>query len=134
MTPEELMALVAVAGIALIILLVVAIFIFVFAWRVGINAVKGQNTETGAILVTALINLVVNLICGFLPFGMLIYIIVALLVIKSRHETSFLGAIGAFIISMIITLVLIIIAGLIIFAIFAPGLVFLDVIMSFLGL
>ena len=91
-------------------MIVVVILLGVFALKVGINAVKGRNTDFGEVFVTGLILIVVNFISIFIPvFGWLIGLIIAMLVIKSRHNTTFFGALGALIIYIIVIIVIVVI-------------------------
>ncbi|MHA1727320.1 MAG: hypothetical protein ACTSWY_01150 [Promethearchaeota archaeon] len=107
--------------VGLILIVVVLILVYLFSLKIGIQAVKGTNTGLGSVFLTALINVLVSFACfavGFfipaiLLIGWLIAIIISLLVIKSRHDTSFLGALGAVIIAIIIVLIIFFIIALI---------------------
>jgi hypothetical protein len=98
---------------SLLLILVIAIVIFVFALKIGVQSVKGKNTEMGAVFVTGLLNAVLLVVLPFIfsyvgypLIGLIVYIIVALLLIKSRHETTFFGALGAWIIALIVLILI----------------------------
>jgi len=123
-TLEQILA--ATGGIVfLIVIILVVLLIYVVAMRTGIKAVKGKNTETGAILITALttflINVILDLVFLFvpIPFSFLIGIIISLIVIMKRHKTTFFGALGAIIIAFIITMILAVIFIFILILVFA---------------
>jgi len=98
-----------VGGVAVfLIILVVAILAWVFSLKVGIGAVKGRDKEFGAVFITSIINWVVTFACSYIPLGWLIGLIVNMLIIKFRHETSFFGALGALIIAVIVVILLVI--------------------------
>ena len=106
--------LIASLGIGIfILLLVLTLLIQIFSLKIGIQAVKGKKTSMGSVFITALINFVVITICLFIPFvGWLISIIFGLVIIKSRHDTTFFGALGAVIISWLVLVLILIIIGL----------------------
>jgi hypothetical protein len=108
---------VGVGGIVFFVLYLILILIVqIFSLKIGINAVKGKSTTMSSVFITGLINFVAMfLLIFFIPlFGWLIAIIVGLLIIKIRHETTFFGALGAVIISWIIIIILIIVIAMLI--------------------
>lgn len=108
---------VGLGGIVFFVLYLILILIVqIFSLKIGINAVKGKSTKMSSVFITGLINFVAMfLLIFFIPlFGWLIAIIVGLLIIKIRHETTFFGALGAVIISWIIIIILIIVIAMLI--------------------
>jgi hypothetical protein len=91
--------------IALIALSLLLMTIFL---RIGIKAVGGKHLEFGAVFLTALIGYLVELIpC----IGCIIY----WFIIKSRHDTSFGGAIGAWLLAFLIPFAIIVVIVIVFF-------------------
>ena len=83
-------------------IIVLALLIMVFSLKVGLGAVKGNKTEMGTVFITGLLAWIILAISTWILsfflnlgwLGFIIAIIIAILVIKSRHDTTFFGAIG----------------------------------------
>lgn len=100
-----------------ILLLVIFIFIFVavFALKIGIKAVKGENTKFGEVFITGLVMIfLMSIITGafqlilpaFAFIGSIIALLIGMFIIKSRHKTTLLGGFAAIIIYAVMIVVL----------------------------
>ena len=108
----------ALGSLGIVILIVVLIFVIVivletFALKIGIKAVKGENTKLGPVFLTGLIMIfisaVISFVFGFfLPawVGSIVSLLFNLFIIKARHKTSFLGALAAIIIFIIVLFII----------------------------
>ncbi|MHA1718126.1 MAG: hypothetical protein ACTSWX_08925 [Promethearchaeota archaeon] len=108
---------VSLGGIGYLLLIIfVTIILITFALKIGINAVKGENTGLGSVFITGLIAIFISLVISFvfqffLPawVGYLVSLIIDLFIIKARHKTTFLGAFGAIVIYVVVLIVIIIV-------------------------
>jgi len=108
----------AVGGVVIfVVIVIILIFTLLFSLKVGINAVKGKNDGYGEIFLTVILMNVVSFLLLLIPVFPLIMsilsFVIGLLIIKARHETSFLGALGAIIIALIVMVVVLLVLGLI---------------------
>jgi hypothetical protein len=98
----------SVGGIGwMILIILISLLIMVLALKIGINAVKGINTEMGSVFITGFISWLIIVILTFLLplFGWLIGLFIALFIIMKRHDTTFFGALGAIIIAFIVLVI-----------------------------
>jgi hypothetical protein len=97
-----------IGGIGFFIIIIgLSLLTVIFAFKAGIWAVKGQNTEMGQVFITAFFTWLISALCTWLlPFGWLIGLIIALVIIMKRHETTFFGALGAILIAFIVLILL----------------------------
>jgi len=111
----------------IVLLIFISIAIAVISFSIGIRAVKGGKTSFGSVFITGLIavflgGLISYIFQLFLPgwafIGLLISLIVTLFIIERRHNTTFLGALGAIIIYIIVLAIILVILFL-----FAPAFV-----------
>ncbi len=108
---------VSLGGIGYLLLIIfVTIILITFALKIGINAVKGENTGLGSVFITGLIAIFISLVISFvfqffLPawVGYLVSLIIDLFIIKARHKTTFLGAFGAIVIYVVVLIVILIV-------------------------
>jgi hypothetical protein len=101
----------------LVLLAVIFVFIFieVFALMIGIGAVKGENTSFGNVFLT---ELIIVFIMGLITFvfqmvmpayvwaGGIAGLIIGMFIIQARHNTTFLGALGAIFIYAVFIVIL----------------------------
>lgn len=105
--------------IGLILLIVfITIAIAVISFSIGIKAVKGENTSFGPVFITGLIAVFLNGLISyifqlFLPgwalIGAVISLIITLFIIQRRHETTFLGALGAIVIYIVVLVIILVV-------------------------
>ncbi|UYP44137.1 hypothetical protein NEF87_000422 [Candidatus Lokiarchaeum ossiferum] len=97
-------------GMVLIMLLIVVV-VMTLALKIGINAVKGEQTGLGEVFITGILMITLFILITFatgffqpsLSFlGSIISLIIGLFILKSRHNTTFLGAFGALIIFIVV--------------------------------
>ncbi len=107
---QELIADLGGIGMVLI-MLVIVIVVMTFALKVGIGAVKGEHTGLGEVFISGILMIVLFLLITFaigllqpsLSFlGSIVALIIGLFILKSRHNTTFFGALGAIIIYIIV--------------------------------
>ena len=103
-----------------ILIIVIAIVLVVFALQIGIRAVKGEDTGLGPVFLTGLSIIIISSIVSFafsffLPIwiGNLVSLLVALFIIKARHDTTLLGALAAVVIYVVMIIVIIFVLSLI---------------------
>ncbi|MCF2140178.1 MAG: hypothetical protein K9W44_09010 [Candidatus Lokiarchaeota archaeon] len=102
----------------ILLLIFITIALAVISLSIGINAVKGEHTEFGAVFITGLIAVFLAgvisfvfqlLLPGWALIGTLISLLVSMFVIMNRHETTFFGALGAILIyAIVFTIILIV--------------------------
>jgi hypothetical protein len=86
--------------IAVVIALVVFLVLGTVFLMIGLGAVSSKNKEFGTIFVT---NLIGAILMVFIPcLGVILY----WYIIKTRHETTWGGAIGAWLISIIVPIII----------------------------
>lgn len=108
--------------VILILIIVIVVILVTFALQIGIKAVRGENTKLGPVFIT---NLIMDILSfgisyGFgllLPaygyIGSIIALLLNLFIIKLRHKTTYLGALGALIIYVIMLIIIFVVVGLI---------------------
>jgi hypothetical protein len=104
-------------GIGMVLLmLIVAIIVVTIALKIGINAVKGEKTSLGDIFVTGILMIVLFIVITFaiglfLPslsfLGSIVALVIGLIILQSRHNTTFFGALAAVIIFAIVLAILV---------------------------
>jgi len=117
--------LIEIGWVLLVVFIIIAMT--VISLQIGIRAVKGDNTSFGnvfltgliAIFITALITIVIQVVLsGFGFIGSLVSLLLNMLVIQRRHNTTFFGALGAIVIYAIMLVILAVL-----FFLVTPGLV-----------
>ncbi|MHA1672857.1 MAG: hypothetical protein ACTSYI_04460 [Promethearchaeota archaeon] len=111
----------------ILLFLFIAIAIAVISLSIGIRAVKGDNTSFGKVFVTGLITIFISgvitfvtqlIMPGYAFIGSLVSLLIILVILMRRHDTSFLGSLGAILIYAIVLIVI-----LFVLFFFAPTLV-----------
>ncbi len=112
----------ALGGIGIVILIIViAIVLVVFALQIGIRAVKGEDTGLGPVFLTGLIMVLISAVIstafGYLTLpaliGSIASLIVNLFIIKARHKTTYLGALGAIVIYVVMVVIIFVVLSLV---------------------
>jgi len=105
----------------LILIIVITIVLLTIPLQIGIKAVKGENTKLVPVFLTGLLLVIISSILsiafGFLPIpawiGTIVSLLINLLIIKIRHKTTYLGALGALILWIVVLFIIFVIVGLI---------------------
>ncbi len=115
----EIIAILPGVGI-IILIIVIAIVLITFALQVGIRAVKGEDTKLNHVFLTGLFIIIVSSIISFafslfspIWVGNLVSLIIALFIIKGRHDTTILGALAAVVIYVIMLIVIVFVLSLV---------------------
>ncbi len=103
-------------GIGIVLLmLVIVIVVMTFALKIGIGAVKGEDNGLGSVFVTGILMIVLFILITFAIgllqpslslIGSIVALIIGLFILKSRHNTTFLGAFGAIIIYIVVLVII----------------------------
>jgi len=110
---DQLIAIGIFVGIFIAVILINTIVL-----KMGIKAVKGEETSLGRVFLTSLLLIFVSGIFSAVfaivfpnltLIGSILSLIIDLFIIKGRHHTTFLGALGALIIYTIVLVVVIIV-------------------------
>ncbi|MHA1584011.1 MAG: hypothetical protein ACTSWL_02060 [Promethearchaeota archaeon] len=129
--PDLLIAIGVLLGV-----IIVAILLNTIALKMGIKAVKGEKSGLGRVFLTSLLLIFLTGIFsaafgyffpGLLYVGSIISLLIEIFIIKGRHNTTFLGALGALIIYVIVLVIIIVLIWLFFASLLAPILTLLGI-------